>query len=501
MRSRAPISETAIGRPGRARTAGHVAVTSRISTSRISAGGIWHRVRNAGMRAAGDPFRTTLFVLIVLSVSRIHQQFSALKVLRPALVLTGLAVVIAFAKPALLSKRGLLQTWPAKLIAGFAIVSCLSMLFGIAFGNSALFILTVYAKTIIFAYLIIVAMRTPRDLYGLVWTIVISTALLCWTSLFIFKVQHYAAGYDRLAGLDTYDANDLGLVLLVGFAFTLLAFQTAGMWGKGFCAVVLVGIGAAISKSGSRGALLGLVACGIAILLLGRISIVKRVAFIALTGTALSMFSPPGYWKQMSTLLNPKADYNWDAPNGRRQVMLRGITYFKQYPLFGLGINNFAKAECSISDRAIHHAANTALRCTPPHNAYLEAGSELGVGGLILWLLMIPGGAISLIRLDRRMPRAWEHGTAEQRFLFVAPSYLAIGFVGFSVGSFFLSFAWMDVTYVMVAAWAALLLAIQSVVTAQTPVQAGAPPAPVSRYRASVVQPAHSQHVARRIRS
>jgi O-antigen ligase len=433
--------------------------------------------RRVGVQIVRDPFRLTLFLVTVMAVSRIHQQFPSLKPLRPALVLTGLAAVIAYFKPNLLSTRPLLETWPAKLVAAFAIWACLDAPFGIALGNSAQFIMDDYDKTVIFAFLIIVAMRGPRDFYGLVWTVVISTAFLVWTSLFIFKVTHYN-GYDRLSNLDTYDANDLGLVLLVGLSFTLLAFQNAGKVGKLFCAVVLIGIGASIAKSGSRGALCGLVALAATLLVFLRgVPVLKRVAFIVVTGIAMTVFSPPGYWKQMSTLLNPKADYNWDSVNGRRQITLRGVGYWEQFPVFGLGIHNFSKAECSISEKARRHTAQTGIRCAPPHNAYVEAGSELGTFGIVLWLLMIPGGTLRLLQLRGKVPRAWATGDPEQRFLYHAPGYLAAGFAGFTVGSFFLSFAYTDVTYLMPAAWAALEIAVR-------------PPTPPSkaryRYRESV---------------
>jgi O-antigen ligase len=202
---------------------------------------------------------------------------------------------------------------------------------------------------------------------------------------------------------------------------------------------------------------------------------------------------------QMRTLLSPEHYYNLNSPTGRRQVTLRGIKYFEEYPWFGLGINNFERAECTISPLALRNGTGP-LRCTPPHNAYLEAGAEAGVGGIVLWMLMIPGGVISLLLLGRRVPRQWAHGNAEQRLLFISPGYLAVGFVGFAVGSFFLSFAWVDVTYVLVAAWAALHVAIKTMMLADQRALAPAiQAAPKSRYRASVVRPATGRNPAWRM--
>jgi putative inorganic carbon (hco3(-)) transporter len=409
---------------------------------------------------SSDPFRVSLVVLIVFTISRIHMQFPALKAMRPALVMTIVAVACAYAKPALLSRRPLLETRNAKLIAAFGIATCVGAPFGISLGASAMFILNEYVKTIVFAFLIIVAIRNTSDLRTIVVAYVISTALLVYTSLFVFKVEQYK-GYQRLANLDTYDANDLGLVLIVGLALTLLTFQTSKLVGKILCGLILIGCGAAISKSGSRGALVGLCALGLGLLLLlDRVPLWKRALFIGVTAGALSFFSPPGYWKQMATILNPKADYNWDSVNGRRKVAARGIGYWQQFPVFGVGIHNFSKAECFISDKALNHEVGTGIRCTPPHNSYIEALAEEGTVGIVLWILMIPGSVVALVALRLRLPRAWARGDPEERYLYLATQYLAVATLGFCFGSFFLSFAWTDVTYYLSAVTAALYIAV-----------------------------------------
>jgi hypothetical protein len=60
---------------------------------------------------------------------------------------------------------------------------------------------------------------------------------------------------------------------------------------------------------------------------------------------------------------------------------------------------------------------------------------------------MVPGAAVWLVFLRYRMPRPWLNGDQEQRFLYFAPMYLAIGIIAFSVGAFFLTFAWREVTF------------------------------------------------------
>src|SRR5579862_2145755 len=399
------------------------------------------------LKGARDPFRVALFFLTVLTVSRIHEQYKWMSILRPALVATAAAAIYAYLRPDVVARRPLLATWPAKVIAIFGGLALFGSMFGISFGNSATFILNVYFKTLVFAFLLIASIRSTPDLKTLVWAYVIATALLCYTTLYVFQVQHYN-GYDRLANADTYDANDLGLVLIVGLAMTLLAFSTSKLPGKAFCALIMCGVGAGIAKTGSRGAFVGMLASGVGLLIfLDRVPVIQRVGFIVVTALGLALFAPPGYFKQMQTIEDPKSDYNWDSVNGRRQVAIRGVGYMLGNPIFGVGIHNFSKAECTISDKALNYEVGTGIRCTPPHNAYIEAGAELGLPGLALWLFIIPGGVIQLVLLRMRLPRGWSSGDPEQRFLYNTVVYFAVALMGYSFGSFFLSFAWTDISY------------------------------------------------------
>jgi len=413
------------------------------------------------LRVSRDPLRVYLFLLTVMTVSRIHQEFPWIARFRPALVLTALVAAYAFLNRRSLNSGSLLGTWPARLIAVLFVFAGVGAPFGISIGASARFILEVYSKTIVFAFLLIAAIRHSRDLYTFVWAYVASCGVLVWMALFVFGLHQYS-GYERLAELQSYDANDIGCVLLVGLCLTMLTLQSARGWGKVLSAVVLLGIGATIARSGSRGSLVGLLVVGAMLLILSRgVSVPRRVGLVALLSFGLSVASPPGYWRQMSTLLNPKEDYNWTSKDGRKQLIERGIGYMLEYPIFGLGINNFEKAECFISEKAENHERGTGIRCTPPHNSTVQAGAELGIPGLAMWLALLFGGIFGMLRLRSRKPRTWLRGTAEERFLYLAPLYFSVGMMGFAVTSFFLSFAWLDIVYVLAALMSGLYVAVR----------------------------------------
>lgn len=409
------------------------------------------------LRVNLDGYRLFMTLLTIITISRIHQHFPALSIFRPAMVLVGVAGIYAFLNPKQLAAESVLRTWPARVVVAFSVLACISVPFGISLGNSALFIIEDYSKVVMYAVLLILAVRNVRDLYTFVWAYVVSTGILVWMSLFVFGLSKAGSRTARLGNMYSYDANDVGLVVLVGLGLTLLTLQTSGKVGRVVSGVILVGIGATIARTGSRGAFVGLLAVGMALLLLLKsVSMARRVGFVLVTALALALWAPEGYWDQMNTIKDPTQDYNWSSKDGRKEVAMRGIEYMLNRPLFGLGINNFSKAECYLSDKALDHVAGTGLRCTAPHNSYVQAGAELGIPGLLLWCALLFGGIRGMLVLRRQFPVGWAAGNSEERFLYLAPLYLAVAMVGFAVSSFFVSFAWADPVYYLAALMASM---------------------------------------------
>ena len=412
------------------------------------------------LRSRLDPLRVIVCLLIVLVVSRVHQYLPVLAKARPILVLTVLTAVYAFGNPRLLIRESVFSTWPARVIAGLGVMAVAAVPFGISMGNSGKFVLEVYWKNLLLAFVIIATCRRARDLYAYAWSYVIGALVLAYFALFFFDLQRYGSdfSYARLAGLATWDANDVVLVLMPALACALLVAQVARTRGRMIAILAMVGIGATVARSGSRGGLIGLVAVGVALLFFGRgVSLARRVLTIGVVAVGLSLWAPEGYWQQMQTIMSPKEDYNYTSKDGRKEVAKRGMGYMLARPFFGLGIGNFEKAECSISDKAQNTPAGYGIRCLPPHNSFVQAAAELGVPGLVLWSSIPLFGIVALLRLGRALPYRWRRGTPEERFLRLACPYFAVALVGFTATAFFLNFAWLEPYYVLGAFVAALM--------------------------------------------
>lgn len=424
-----------------------------------------------------DPVRILLFMLMLMTVSRIQQHFGFLAQVRPALLLAIATLIYALMNPRYMNSDKLLRHWPARVMLGLGIMACLSVPFGLSVGSSAMFIITEYSKVLIFGFLLIAAMRSVQDLRLFIWAYVISCGILVWMAWAVFGLRE-TSSMARLSSLYTWDANDAGAILLVGLPLTILTMQTSGARGRIASLVILVGIGATLARTGSRGAFLGAIAVGISLLLLLKnVSAIKRLLFVVVAGSALVLTAPPGYWEQMASMTAPKDDYNWTSAYGRRRVWSRGIGYMMQNPLTGIGIHQFGRAEGTISDVAVNFVDRPGVRLkwSAPHNSFIEAGAETGIPGLILWSALVFGGIFSMGRIRRRLPAQWARGDPEQRFIYLSTVYLPIALIGFTVTAFFLSFAWIEIVYILAAYVIGVYVAVEVKMAASAPVAVRGP--------------------------
>jgi O-antigen ligase len=407
---------------------------------------------SARLTMTHDPLRILLFLLMIVTISRVHLHYPILAVFRPALLLSFGAVVYAFLNPRSLTSNNVLNLWPMRMVTLIFVLACCSAPFGISLGNSGIFILDSFFKTIVYAFLLAVSVRNARDLYTYAWAFVVSCGILSYFAVFVFGLETGGSLTARLGELYTYDSNDLGVLLMIGLPLTLMLLFVDRGFKRVLLLINLVGISAAMARSGSRGGFLGIVTVGLATLfLVNGISFTRRWIVMVVAAVVLAVAAPPGYWQQMGTILNPEKDYNVTSFDGRSALIKRGLGYMAKYPVFGIGIWNFAKAECTISPKVMWRPRNEALRCIAPHNSYVQAGTELGVPGLVSWVALLLGLIIAPLRLRRRLPRSWLKGNASERFLYAATSFFPVAMCGFAVTSFFVTFAFADPIYVMAA--------------------------------------------------
>lgn len=455
-------------------------LTRPIDTRQRPTGSRARVVKKPGTPLYKDPYRLFLLVLVLQTITQLAL-YVGLAPLRPGLVLFYLCVLFALTSPRSSIDLKAFRHFVPKLIIGQALLVCGSALFGISLGHAALFITGTYWKTAIFALLLITSFRGVDDVRRLVWTIVLSGATLAFLAIFVVHLS-------KNQGMESWDANDVGLIMVTCLPLALLLVQTTKSVARFIPLLGAMLIAVTTAKSDSRGAFLGALAVGISLLLLlPGVSMIKRLAAIGGVVVAMVAYAPAGYWDNMRTLQNPKDDYNYYAPTGRRQLAKRGFGYMLQYPVFGIGASNFAMAEGTISPLAKELAGtHVGLKWGPSHNSWVEAGAETGIPGLLVFTGLVWGSALSLLRLRRGMARSWLKGTPDQRFLYLATLYVPIAFLGFGVSATFVTWAFNDLSFLLPAIAVGLHKAYHQV--AATPASVG--PAPNGQGRRLRPRPA-----------
>lgn len=401
-----------------------------------------------------DAVRICIFGLMMVNISAIQMYMGPVRLLRPGMTFLALAFLLAVSKPTLVAWKNMTASYPSKWIMVFFGLACGSALFGLSLGGSASYILNVYSRNLLFFFLIVIAIRNVHDLALLMWSFVVSVGALVVLAQTVLNLEVTREGLGRLEGGEgMFDANDLGMILVMALPLALLFFFNGKPRTRMLSLGTMIGIPVTIALTGSRGALIGLVVVGLTILVtLRRIAVVKRVSILAVVAAGLFFAAPEGYWKQMSTLLNLKEDYNYSVDYGRKGIAKRGLGYMLGRPLFGVGVANFPRAEGTISPIASARLSEgLSVEWIAPHNTYVNVGAEMGIPALIIWLSLLLGGTVGLWRLRRRLPPSWEHESAERKFLRDACLFLPISFLGFAVTSLFLSHAYTIVPYIIFA--------------------------------------------------
>jgi hypothetical protein len=395
-----------------------------------------------------DPFRLAISLLLIETIGKVTSEIPILSGMHIGLALFALCSMYAVLNASKTVNFNIFRYRVPQLILAQAVIACASAVMGISLGHAAVYILNIYWKTLAVAVLLIVTLRSATDVRRMVLATALGGVILAFIAVFVVHVSKWN-------GTAVYDANDIGTIVVMTLPLVILIVQTT----KGMTRLLWMGglvlIGQTITMSASRGAFMGMLAVGFALLLfLPGVSVLKRLLYVGGIAATLAVFAPSSYWESMHDIItDPQSDYNWDAPQGRRNLAKRGIGYMIDYPVFGLGIDNFTMAEGLYSDYAKRaHELNIGVKWSAPHNSWVEAGAETGITGLIVWGALIVGSVGGLLKLRRRMPRSWAtEGTADQKFMYQATLYVPVAFLGFAVCATFVSFAWSDQSYVLPA--------------------------------------------------
>jgi O-antigen ligase len=392
-----------------------------------------------------DLLLVCMAVYVATAVGRVHELFPVLGYLKPALLASllglGLYALEQRGQRSVLRLRSRATTYLLGLTLWGALSIPGALNQGLAFQSWAN-----YLQTVLLCLLVAGSVRNTRDVerLGLVYFVV----TVVYTVVVLSRFHLGGADNWRLGRLYYYDANDFATLIVTAMPFGLyfvlsrrsVPLRLLALAGLGAVAVGLI-------RSGSRGGFLAFLAVVTFVLIrLTTIPARMRLAGLVLIVAIAVGAASDQYWAQMQTIISPKQDYNLTSEEGRVQIWERGIGYMTRDPVFGVGLRNFQVAEGTISAQARRAERGLGVRWGAAHNTFVQIGAELGFPGLVLFVALFVNVFLVLGRAARRF-RADDSDPEASR---LAQTLMA-SLVGFLVGGFFLSLAYADLLYTLVA--------------------------------------------------
>lgn len=390
----------------------------------------------------------------------------------PALVPLHLAFVSAalaggvYVAGRLLRRQPVLRFTPdmalALVLAGWSLVTTPLSYWP---GGSLSFFFEIYFKALVVFWLLANVVDSVPRLKTVAWIlslIAVPLSLAAVKSFFSggFQGETLSHGLERIHGYGTSltgNPNDLALmlnmILPLSIALLLLTRRPALRWLLG--SVIWLDC-IAIMATFSRGGFLTLGVISVAYLcILFRRR--QRVLAMAVVTTALLCVPllPSGYLERLSTITNIQADETGSAQT-RLNDSLVAAEFVIEHPVLGAGVG--------MNILALNEARGATW--TEVHNVYLEYAADLGLPGLVMFLLLLRT-VVRGVGEARRVPATDSDGF-ELHYL---AEGLGVSLLGFIAAAFFYPDAYQFYFYYI----AGLAVAARSIAVAriaQVPAQA-----------------------------
>ncbi len=262
-----------------------------------------------------------------------------------------------------------------------------------------------------------------------------------------FKAGSYIfdSGTKRIVGVGTLassDPNDVALVMGMTIPLGLHYLIVKKGMKRIFYLGLFLSILCALVVTGSRGGLLGLGMGTITFFaMLYRKQKAKFVGIIALLLMVAVVFLPQQYKNRFMSMFNEQEYSHTDQRHGRVAVWKRSFNAFMKRPI------GYGGANSVIAEGGVKRAQGVTGKWMVIHNSYLQMGLEIGVLGLIIYLMFLKSGFDNLRYVINKT------GANKDRESEVLACALIGGLTAFLVSGMFLSQAynWNPYIYIVLA--------------------------------------------------
>src|SRR5215471_11025509 len=351
-----------------------------------------------------------------------------------------------------------ISIWPVelKMLAVLIALSLALLPLATAPGDSYEMLSDPFLKVITIFVLMINLIATRRRLTSILNVIVVVGSLMALAAVRSYIAGDFTPKSTRIAGMVNGlfgNPNDLAtsLDLLIPFALALALINRGGK--RLFYLLCGTALTAGVVVTFSRGGFLGLLAmAAFCAWKLGRFRKGATALVLAATIAIFMVAVPASYGGRLGSIFNLDQDATGSA-QARLDLLVRASEVAASHPIIGVGLGNFHIY--SIGEQKAH-------------NSYLEIAAELGIAGLIAYLIILFSPFRYLRRIERGSAgdrsRSETAGTAvahqtrvpgkshqQAGDLFYLSVMIQAALIGFAVCSFFGSIEYFWDLYLIVA--------------------------------------------------
>jgi O-antigen ligase len=446
------------------------------------------------IRQQSNPFLVASFPLLVLFLffifSAVMESMPFFARMRPQLILgaLGLLAVLGsgrFAK--------VLVTPIGKCFAIFTVWFLACIPFGAWPGGSFTVLSDIWYKSALIYFMTAGLLTTLPQANRVFRTIAYAVGVL--SLLALLKNGRDPTGRLMLPFTRYANANELAWTLLVGLVFVGFLYLQGTRFHKVIAALLVPPILLAMSRTGSRGAMLG---TGVLIVVMlvqaRRATRIKLLVAVPILLAAVVVVVPESVLLRYTTLFGTYNTYDYSqterqrvatigSTEARKQLLIDSLIITMRHPLMGVGPGNFMVAQNELAEVRGERA-----QWAVTHNAYTQISSEMGVPGLIIFFVLL----YNVFKVLNSVIRTRYPGSNWQDLRQLALT-LRTAFIVFLPVAFFGSFAYNSEVPILAGLTTALGFLAQNqraidraanarIVAAEPQLETGVEPVPVGQY-------------------
>jgi O-antigen ligase len=343
----------------------------------------------AASRPPSTFFVFTLALYVCITVGRLHEVVPILGRLYIGKVSAVLLIIGLFANADRIPLRQALKTRTSKCVGVISVLAFLSIPGSFWPGQSVGFVTQVWPFAVLLAIGVLAGFGQTRTACVCIACLVVVGATAALELLFggglttmtaLSGANNAATQVRSYIGNEsstTYDPNFSAAFFVMILPYAIMFASRAGrMRWVAIPAVPVLAV--AMLATGSRGGIIALIVLlGCTVTFAEKRQRKMHLAFLAIAIGAMVLTPHAELAARLKSLFMGE-DYNFDARDGRWAVWVRGLGLMLRYPLFGVGIRAFIPAN-----------GVTAGSYVDAHSSYVEIAAELGIGGLVSFVLMI----------------------------------------------------------------------------------------------------------------